>query len=331
MKNKIFTKIISIFIIIAACFACFFFASQKRISPKTESFQGYYFNTVVSFTFYNEKDASLHEECFSLCQHYENLLSRTVEGSDTFNINHSNGEWISVDAETYALLQFAAQFCSQTDGMLDYTVAPLMDLWNFTGSESEKKPPEHALIQKALADVDYQKVELSDGKVRLINPNAKIDLGFIAKGYIGDKIRDYLISQNVESAIINLGGNILTIGQKPDGKPYQIGIRNPKDKNTYLDTLSVTNQCVTTSGTYERMFLYDGIVYHHILDPGTGMPIDTGLVSVTILSDDATTGDALSTACLLLGTEKGLEFIKSFPNTNAIFVETDGTITSTLP
>lgn len=330
MKRKWNQKIISILLILAVCFACFFFAYQKGAMRTQQTFTGFYFNTVINITFYNDRDAALSKECFALCEHYEKLLSRTVEGSDIWNINHSKGEWIRVSPETYSLLETAYEYCQKTDGLLDYTVAPLMILWDFTGNNPDKKPPEAEAISQVLPFVNYENVCLENGQVRLANPDTEIDLGFIAKGYIGDKLRAYLVSQGVESALLNLGGNILTIGCKPDQKPYQIGIKDPRNQNDYIDTVSVTNQCVTTSGTYERMFLYEGITYHHILDPQTGMPVQNGLVSVTILSEDATTGDALSTACLLLGKEKGLEFIKSFPNTDAVFIEENGTITSTM-
>lgn len=330
MKKELIIKILAACILLPVCLACFTWASKKGTSDKPQTFQGFYFNTVINITFYNSQDAALSKDCFALCEHYENLLSRTVEGSDIRNINQSKGEWISVDPETYALLETAAGYCEKTNGLLDYSVAPLMVLWDFTGSNPTKRPPDAALLSEALSGVDYRNVELSGGKVRLLNPDTKIDLGFIAKGYIGDKLRSYLVSQGVKSALLNFGGNILTIGSKPDGSPYQIGIKDPDSKDDYIDTLSVTNRCVTTSGTYERMFIFEGVTYHHILDPQTGMPVQNSLSSVTILSDDATTGDALSTACLLLGKEKGLEFIKSFPDTQAVFVEENGTVTSTL-
>ncbi len=327
MKKNVIPKIFSIVLIFTACLTCIFFACQNK---KPLTFQGFYFNTVITFTFYTQQDSSLQDECFALCQYYESLLSRTVEGSDIWKINHAGGNWVCVEEETYALLQQAHYYCEQTDGKIDYTVAPLMDLWNFTGTESDKRPPENALIQETLSHVNYKNLIFQDGKVRLTDPSSSLDLGFIAKGYIGDRIRDYLRSQGVTSAIINLGGNVLTIGNKPDNTAYNIGIRNPFTTGDTIDTIAVTNRCVTTSGTYERSFEYQNITYHHILDPVSGMPINNGLVSVTIVSDDAATGDALSTTCLLLGKEKGLEFVKSFENTDAIFIEENGEITSTL-
>ena len=323
MNKKIIPKIISISLLIVACIACIFFARNQEQAQKYEA---YYLNTIVSFTFYNNRDASLAAECFALCDRYEKLLSRTVEGSDIWNINHAKGEWVFVDAETYALLQAACSHCANTDGLLDCTVAPLMDLWNFTDTATNKMPPTDEELSDRLVHVDYRYLEFKDGSVRLSDPDSAIDLGFIAKGYIGDRIKEFLVSEGVTSAIINLGGNIITIGTKPDGSPYQISIRNPLQASGSPEVIPVTDRCVTTSGTYERYFIYEDVSYHHILDPSTGKPVDNGLISVTIISDDAATGDALSTACLLMGKEKGLAYIKSFENVNAVFIEKDGTI-----
>ncbi len=324
MNRKIIPKIVSIFLLVTACITCIFLVRNQN---RVQKFEAYYLNTVVSFTFYNNKDASLAEECFALCDTYEKLLSRTVEGSDIWNINHAKGEWIVVAAETYTLLQTACFYSEQTNGLLDCTVAPLMDVWNFTDISPNKMPPDGETLSLLLPHVDYRNLEFKNGAVRLIDPDAAIDLGFIAKGYIGDRIKEFLVSEGVTSAIINLGGNIITIGTKPDGSPYQISIRNPLQTVDSPEVIPITDRCVTTSGTYERYFVYEEVSYHHILNPSTGMPVDNGLISVTIISDDAATGDVLSTACLLMGKEKGLAYIKSFENINAVFIEEDGTIT----
>lgn len=324
MTKKYFIRTISILVIIVACLTCFFLVSNQN---KAKTFQDFYLNTTVSFTFYHAKDYALKDECFVLCEKYENLFSKTVEGSDIYNINNSKGEWVTIHPETYVLLETAFKYCELTDGAIDFTISPLMDLWNFTQTSAYKKPPSKEALKDAISSVDYRCLKLSNNKARLTNPNASIDLGFIAKGYIGDKIREHLVQKGVTSAIINLGGNILTIGSKPDNTPYSIGIRNPFIPSETIQTLKVTDRCVTTSGTYERCFIYQNTNYHHILDTETGMPVNNGLVSVTIISDDTTTGDALSTTCLILGKEKGLEFLKSFENINAVFIEENGQIT----
>lgn len=308
------------------------FSTLSGCSRNTEPlhYQGYYFNTVITLTFYNETDAQLQGNCFSLCQKYESMLSRTVEGSDIWNINHGNGQPVSVQEETYALLEDAISYCEQTDGQIDITVAPLMDLWNFTSSIEEKAPPAKKDIDAILPHINYKNVILKDGTVTLTDPEAGIDLGFIAKGFIADKLKEYLMEQGVTSALINLGGNILTIGSKPDGSAYTIGVKDPFSINGgHLTTVSSKDNSIVTSGTYERYFIWENTRYHHILDASTGYPAATDIAGVTIICDSSTKADALSTTCLLLGKEKALELLASFPDTEGIFITNDGEIYST--
>ncbi len=291
------------------------------------TYTGYYFDTIVNLTFYNNKDAKLAEECFDLCQSYENLLSRTVEGSDIWNINHSNGVAVTVSPETYALLEEALFYCELSRGKIDITVAPLMDLWNFTDATKEQTPPTQGEIDALLTHVDYRLIELENNTVTLKDPKAAIDLGFIAKGYIADRIKEYLISQGVESALINLGGNICAIGNKPDGTAYTIGIQEPfAPGGTTLDTIEITNTSIVTSGTYERYFTYNNTIYHHILDATTGYPSDSSLTSVTIICTSALQADALSTTCFVLGKDKALEYINSLDGAECILVDTQGNL-----
>ncbi len=294
-------------------------------SPATQpiTYTDYYFNTVVNLTFYNSRDAILAEECFEICAEYENLLSRTIEGSDVWNINHSNGEPVTVSDETYELIEEALYYCALTDGRIDITVAPLMDLWNFTEGSDNQSPPTEEEIYALLAHVDYTQIKLQDNcTITLKDPEAAIDLGFIAKGYIADKIKEYLLSQGVTSAIINLGGNVTAIGNKPDGSGYTVGVQKPfAPVGNTMETLEITDSSVVTSGTYERYFEHNGIIYHHILDATTGYPIQNGLTGVTILCPSSTQADALSTTCFVLGKEEALEYIESLENTNCILID----------
>ena len=167
----------------------------------------------------------------------------------------------------------------------------------------------------------------------LLDEYAALDVGFIAKGYIADRLKEYLTAQGVTSGIINLGGNVLTIGNK-DGEAFRVGIQKPFERTgTALMCVESNDSSVVTSGVYERYFSMDKKIYHHILGPSTGYPIDNELLSVTILSKDSTTGDALSTSCLLFGLEKGRELIESMDGVEAIFVTKDYEIikTDTLP
>ena len=205
-----------------------------------------------------------------------------------------------------------------------------MDLWDFTSGIEEKAPPTKKDIDTILPHINYKNVILKDGTVTLTDPEAGIDLGFIAKGFIADKLKEYLMEQGVTSALINLGGNILTIGSKPDGSAYTIGVKDPFSVNGgHLTTVSSTDNSVVTSGTYERYFTWENTRYHHILDASTGYPAETDIAGVTIICDSSTKADALSTTCLLLGKEKALELLASFPDTEGIFITNDGEIYST--
>lgn len=322
---KPYKKIIALLLLIPVLFSVP--GCQKSSQPVT--YTDYYFNTVISLTFYSADDCTLAKECFALCEKYENLLSRTVEGSDIWRINHSNGEPVSVSADTYDLLEQALYYCELTDGKIDITVAPLMDLWIFTEATDETAPPSSAEINALLEHVDYRLVELGENNtVTLKDPDSAIDLGFIAKGFIADQIKEYLLSQGVTSALINLGGNVCAIGNKPDGTAYTIGIQQPfAAAGTTSDVVQVSNSSVVTSGTYERYFTYENVVYHHILDATTGYPAENDLTGVTIICDSSATADALSTTCFVLGPEDALKYIETLDDTECILINVSGQIT----
>lgn len=294
---------------------------QRNREPVSQT--GFYFNTVISITLYDASDPTILEDAFALCQTYETMLSRTVEGSDVYRINHSEGKPVAVSEETAGLIREALSFSRLTDGRIDLTVAPLMDLWNFTGdTDTPKQPPDASDIEALLPHVNYRFVTLEGNVVTLSDPETQIDLGFIAKGYIADQLKSFLLERGVQSALIDLGGNVLTVGAKPDGQPFIIGVQEPfAPRGTVLTRLPVTDTSLVSSGTYERYFEADGVLYHHILDPATGYPANTGLQGVTILSSSSMQGDGLSTTCLLLGLEKGMELIESTPGVEAIFID----------
>lgn len=284
---------------------------------------GFFLDTVVTVTLYQKDARQLIDECFTLMNDYENMLSRTREGSDIWNINHSGGEPVTVSEETAGLIEKALYYAELSGGTFDPTIAPVVSLWDFQGEGEHTLPDEDALAE-ALTHVGYENVELDGTTVTLTDPNAAIDLGGIAKGYIADCLKDYLVSQGVECGLIDLGGNILTVGRRPDGKEFTIGIRRPFSSATDLiGTVTVDGKSVVTSGTYERYFELDGVLYHHILDPEDGYPFDNGLTSVTILSSQSVDGDALSTACFTLGLEDGMELVKSLDGIEAMFITED--------
>ena len=243
---------------------------SRRTEPQTET--GFYFNTVISITVYHPKDAVYLENCFSLCDTYEKMLGRTVEGSDIYRINHSSGEPVAVSEETARLLEQACNYARLSGGKIDPTVAPLDDLWNFSGQAGTES------AQKRIP----------------------------------------------ADALINLGGNVVVLGSKPDGSPFTIGMQKPFDEHgKAIATLSLSDSSLVSSGVYERYFRQDGRLYHHILDPASGYPVENGLLGVTILSGSSMEGDALSTTCFVLGLTEGMKLIESLPDIEAVFITED--------
>lgn len=303
---------ITIFMFAALLSSC----SQKNTEY---SKSGIYFDTVISITLYDAKDASLIDDCFAMADHYEQIFSRTIDTSDVSRINHARGEYVEVDEDTLELIQYGLKYSELSNGKFDITIGALSDLWDFKNNTGTV--PDAAQIQSIVSSVDYHAVSIQNEKVALTNPNAMLDLGGIAKGYIADKMKAYLVDHGVTSGMINLGGNVLVIGAKTNGDPYSIGVQKPFDEtNTPLATLKISDQTVVSSGVYERYFEKDGKIYHHILDTETGYPIENHLYGVTIICKNSVDGDGLSTTCFALGTEEGLKLIESLPDTEAIFI-----------
>ena len=180
-------------------------------------------------------------------------------------------------------------------------------------------------MAEAVTHIDYHCIKVEGNTVTLTDPEARIDLGGIAKGYIADRLKEYLKDEGIEHALIDLGGNMLTLGRRYDGNDFRIGIQKPfADTGTAMAVVSVNDKSVVTSGDYERYFEKDGVIYHHILDPDTGYPVQNDLDQVTIISDQSVDGDALSTTCFAMGLEDGLELIRSLDGIEAVFVTKDG-------
>lgn len=284
-------------------------------------------DTAITITLYDSAaDETILDECIAKVAEYEALFSRTDPDSDIGRINAAGGEWVTVSPETREMLEQALALCEKTDGALDITIAPVTALWDFTADTPAL--PDQAALTAAVALVDYTQVDIEGNRVRLAHPQAALDLGGVAKGYIADRLGDYLREQGVAGAIIDLGGNILTVGDK-QGKDFTVGIRDPLDPSGLAATLSVGETAVVTSGSYERGFTLDGVRYHHILDPHTGCPVQNELASVTIKSEQAILGDMLSTACFVMGEEQGLPLIEQMEGVEALFIREDGTQTAT--
>ena len=255
----------------------------------------------------------------------EELLSRFLPGSDVSRINRSAGiQGESVSADTVEVLSQAAEFSAKCEGCFAATIGPLVALW-YHGKEAATAPDEDSVrrVLSLVNDGDLL-LNLRQRTAGLRKVGQSIDLGGIGKGFTGDRILQVYREYGIASAYSNLGGNVVTVGTKPDGSPWHIGIQHPRSEQDILGAVAVTGQTVVTSGDYQRYFTdHQGKRHHHILDPRTGYPAESGLISVSIVADNSMAADALSTAVFVAGMEKGLEFLEGFPGTEAILVSDD--------
>jgi thiamine biosynthesis lipoprotein len=255
----------------------------------------------------------------------EGLLSRFLPDSEISRVNGSAGiRSEKVSLETYDALSKAVEFSRCFPGCFDVTIKPLVTLWH-TAKESLTQPDEPS-IKQVLPLVNYRDLILDPREITagLRNGGQSVDLGGIGKGFAGDRILEVFKEFGISSAYSNLGGNVVTLGTKPDGNPWQIGIQHPRQENSLIGSVSVVNQTVVTSGDYQRYFTdSQGKSHHHIRDPTTGYPAESGLISVSIVTEKSFAADPLSTIVFVAGMEKGLAFLRSFPETEAILVDSD--------
>ena len=332
---------------------------QNAASNQGISKTGFFLDTVCSITIYGLADEDgrlaamsgeeMEKECyliitdaFKLCSEYENMLSKTIETSDIARINNAEGKAVTVSDETIEVLKKGMEFGRLSGGAFDITIGKATDLWDFhdnaeSGHEGGVVPAEKDL-RDAISHVNYENIKIEGNRVSLTDPETEINLGGIAKGYIADKAAEYLEERGVVSAIVDLGGNIVAIGGKTSQiaasgdtqeTDFKIGIKDPlSSSGGLLELIPCKNKTVVTSGTYERYFEKDGVKYHHILDVNTGYPVDTDVLSVTIIADRGKSADCdgLSTTCLALGMEKGMELVKSLEGFEALFVDTNGKV-----
>lgn len=300
----------------------FFCSGCGQQKPEYISTTDYKLNTIVYVALYAPQKEELLGTCMELCDQYEQIFSRTLPGSELYRLNEEKE--MDVSDDLLNLIQMGVEYGEMTDGLFDITIAPLAELWDFTGNEHQV--PSQEAIHEALQTVNYQNIQISGSHITLKN-NASIDLGALAKGYIADRLKDYLVSEGVTSAIINLGGNVLCIGTKPDHSAFEVAIQRPfAERNDVLESTSVIDQTVVSSGIYERGFEENGVWYHHILNPFTGFPNTTDLTGVSIQCDRSVDGDALSTVSMSLGSEKAEAFLMQYPNVKAWLVLENGEV-----
>ncbi len=277
-------------------------------------------DTVITLTAYGKHADEALDAAVQKLNEYDTLLD--VDSGDIGNINTHAGEFVQVGEEVYRLLSDCVELSRQTDGAFDITVGRYVDLWGF---RSQTRVSSDEEIAEAADFVGWEKIELADGKIK-IPTGMQLDLGAVAKGWAAGKLKEVIAEYGVESAILSLGGNVTTLGKKPDGTLFNVAIRDPDDPDAYLDSVQVSDLAVVTSGSYMRYFDQDGVRYHHIIDPKTGKPAESGLVSVTVMCTDDTAADALATAFFVMGAQKTADYLQTKPDIKVILVTSQGEI-----
>ena len=280
-------------------------------------------DTQMSLRLYGDADGAQAQALRELIASLDKKLSVTNESSETSALNRSGA---STDADVLALLAAAKALSARTNGALDVTVYPLVRLWGFT--TGDYRVPTADEIAETRSRVGAERITLSDHGAELAE-GTMTDFGALAKGYTAELCRAALEQDGV-SGILSLGGNIQTVGSKPDGTPWSVGIQNPEDASGYLAVLSLRgSRAVVTSGDYQRYFTQDGVRYCHVLDPATGCPVQGTLRSVTVVADSGLLADGLSTALFVLGPERGAELWRQSDDFEALWIDRSGAVTVT--
>ena len=263
-------------------------------------------DTYMTLTAYGEHAQEAVDKAAERVEELDALLSTGDENSEIYQLNQSGEATLS--EEGGYLVERALELYQKTDGAFDIAIYPVMQAWGFPTQEYHV--PDDATLKEKLALADASKVNYDKDtrKISFGQDGMEIDLGGIAKGYTSSQIMQIYQDCGVTSGLVNLGGNVQALGCKTDGSKWRVAIQSPDDTEDYLGILEIENQAVITSGGYERYFEEDGVTYHHIIDPATGYPADSGLISVTIVSDDGTLADGLSTSLFIMGEEKAAQF-----------------------
>ena len=309
-------KIVPVFLIMSIL--AFSSCTGDDPSLKEYSRDVFAMDTFVTMKAYGQNAEEALEQSEAEIKRLEALFDVTDPESDVSHINKNGGASTQVSDETAELLASALDYCAKTGGALDITVYPIVKEWGFT--TGEYKIPDSERLNRLLENTGYKRVQINGGSV-FVKRNTELDFGAVAKGYCGDRIAEIMKKNEVESALINLGGNVQAIGAKPDGSPWRVGLRNPENSEETVCTLSVSDCAVVTSGNYERFFVgEDGKKYCHIIDPKTGFPAENGIISASVIGKSGLMCDALSTALLVMGTEAAIDFCRSHSDIEAVLI-----------
>ncbi|MGT2950395.1 thiamine biosynthesis protein ApbE [Streptococcus cuniculi] len=280
-------------------------------------------HTVVQISIYHKNQEEAMDEGIAYVKEMERLLSTNLEGSDVYRINQAAGkEAVKVDPRTFELIEQALGMGEKSQGRFDVSIGAVNNLWKI-GSEDARKPSDEE-IKAALPRINYKDVQLDKKHQTVaVKEGMILELSAISKGYIADGLKRLFAEKGITTAIINLGGNVVVMGSSPAHKEgWKVGVQDPDEvRGTVVGSVYVTDGSVVTSGIYERYLEVDGVIYHHILDPETGYPVENNISGVTVFTKTSTQGDALSTTLFLLGIDKGMEFIDQLEDVEAVFVD----------
>lgn len=318
-------KLFSVIFLFCLCAGIFSGCTQAQSSSSAATVKELYaMDTVITLTLYSdnaqEEITKVNEEIKRL----ENLFSATIDSSDVSRINKGAGSYVLVSQDTLNVIETALCGGKMSDGALDITVYPIVKAWGFT--TGDYKVPKDSEISQLLKNVNYNNitVDKENSSVK-IEKNMALDLGAVAKGYTSACIAQLLKDMGETAAIVNLGGNVETVGEKEDKSKWTVAIENPNKKD-YLCKLSVNECSVITSGAYQRNFTQDGITYHHIIDPATGYPANSGITSATVVADNSALGDALSTAVYVMGVEKAIKMYQVYRCFDFVILDDSNTL-----
>ncbi|MDS0526455.1 FAD:protein FMN transferase [Clostridium sp. SHJSY1] len=285
----------------------------------------YVLGTIIYLKAFGKKSESAIKEAFDYLIDIDNRMSAFKDDSEISIINKNAGiKAKTVSSDTFSLIEEAIKYSELSEGAFDPTIRPVVSLWGI-GTKSERKPKKDE-IQEKLKLVNYKDIILNkkDNSVGLKNKYQSIDLGGIAKGYATDEITKIFKKNGIKTAIIDLGGNIFVLGNKNNGTSWNVGIQDPiRGRGEHVGVLSLKDKSVVTSGNYERFFIKENEKFHHIIDPSTGYPLKSNVLSATIISDKSIDGDGLSTGVYIMGIEKARNLIESISGIDAIFITED--------
>lgn len=317
MMKKFRVMILLCTLLLAGC-------GQQSVSADAEpqSIDLFAMDTTMTLTAYGDHAEDALAGAKSEIERLDALFSISSESGDIYALNRDHKA--DFQADSLALLNRALEVSASTDGIFDCTIEPVMEAWGFT--TQNYRVPEENTLNELLSHVDYRQVQV-DGSTVSIPDDVQVDLGGIAKGYTSDRMMQIFSENGVTSGIISLGGNVQALGLKPDGSRWRVAVQDPENSEENFAVIEIEDEAVITSGGYQRYFEEDGATYHHIIDPRTGYPADSGVISSTIISHDGTLADGLSTSLFIMGVDDALDYWRAHSDEfDAILMDENGTV-----